>query len=46
MLENGNDNYLQVNEAKDQTPVIPAIIDPGHYDLSWILSPGESKEEL
>jgi hypothetical protein len=35
----GNENY-------DQTPVTPAIIDPGQYDLSWILCPGEQIEEL
>jgi hypothetical protein len=26
--------------------VIPAIIDPGQYDLAWILNAGESFEEL
>jgi len=26
--------------------VQPAIIDPGKFDLSWILSPGDSIEEL
>ena len=46
MLEQANDNYLQVNDAKDLAPVVPAIIDPGQYDLTWILTPGDSIEEL
>ena len=24
----------------------PCIIDPGQYDLSWIIEPGESPEDL
>jgi len=25
---------------------MPAVIDPGNFDLSWILAPGDNVEEL
>lgn len=30
----------------NEAPVLPCIIDPGMYDLTWLMVPGEAKEEV
>lgn len=38
---------LNLQQADKQEQYIPpAIIDPGQFDLSWILAPGDTEEEL
>ena len=42
LIQGDNDIY----NDKQEPPVPPAIIDPGAFDLSWILDRGDRQEEL
>jgi hypothetical protein len=45
MMENIHGEHMNNNDKNDQ-PVPPCIMDPGMYDLNWLLEPGEKPEDL
>lgn len=43
MMNDCNENFLN---DKNENPVPPCIMDPGQYDLSWLIENGETPDSL
>ena len=46
MIQQADNNDNIINERNDEPFVLPCIMDPGPYDLSWLLEPGEFPDTL